>query len=168
MAVGSLRFICLNNLTGTILNGTEEAVEFGRLVVDGSLLIRQLEVTQLSVEKLNSVAFNPFVNDIVRRDSDRLIENLKVMGTITANAITAKRVNDIMLEDVLLKSDPNPTITGNLTINGNVTVAGDILVGGTVNGVDLSHDLMALNDTYGKSHFHNFFVNAITSFPKCK
>lgn len=135
-------------LQGTILNGTEEAVEFGRLVVDGSLLIRQLEVTQLSVEKLNSVAFNPFVNDIVRRDSDRLIENLKVMGTITAKAITAKRVNDIMLEDVLLKSDPNPTITGNLTINGNITVAGDILVGGTVNGVDLSHDLMALNDTY--------------------
>lgn len=142
-------------MTGAILNGTEEAVDFGHLVVDGSLLISQLEVTQLSVEKLNGVAFNPFITDIVRRDSNRLIENLKVLGTLTANAIIAKRVNGILLEDVLLKSDQNPTITGNVIIIGNVSVAGDITVGGTVNGVDLIHDLMTLNDTYGNYHFRS-------------
>ena len=130
------------------MNGTHDAVEFDQLTIDGSLLIKQIEVTKLSVEKLNGLHFDDLVADIVRRDSDRMIESLKVMGALTTDALTADRVNDIVVKDVVIGSDQNITISGNLTI-GNANILEDVTVGGTVNGIDLSEQLLTSNDSHG-------------------
>ena len=157
------------------MNGTHDAVEFDQLTIDGSLLIKQIEVTKLSVEKLNGLHFDDLVADIVRRDSDRMIESLKVMGTLTTDALTADRVNDILVKDVVIGSDQNITISGNLTI-GNANIFEDVTVGGTVNGMDLSEQLLTSNDThgnfvifnalYGKCNFSCFKnLSRVTRFP---
>ena len=65
-------------------------------------------------------------------------------------ALNAKQINGILVEDVLVRSDQQPKITGNLTINNNVNVVGDIIVGGTVNGIDFSRELLTSNDTHGR------------------
>lgn len=112
--------------------------------------MNQLEVTKMSIEKLNGLPFDPLVTDVVRLDSERMIESLVLMGTLTTEALSAKQINGILVEDVLLRSDQQPKITGNLTINNNVSVVGDIIVGGTVNGIDFSRELLTSNDTHGR------------------
>jgi ribulose 1,5-bisphosphate synthetase/thiazole synthase len=104
----------------------------------------------MSIEKLNGLPFDPLVTDVVRLDSERMIESLVLMGTLTTEALSAKQINGILVEDVLLRSDQQPKITGNLTINNNVSVVGDIIVGGTVNGIDFSRELLTSNDTHGR------------------
>ena len=150
---------------GTIMNGTHDAVEFDQLTIDGSLLIKQIEVTKLSVEKLNGLHFDDLVADIVRRDSDRMIESLKVMGTLTTDALTADRVNDIVVKDVVIGSDQNITISGNLTI-GNAIILEDVTVGGTVNGIDLSEQLLTSNDTHGNFVIMLYMENVISAVLK--
>lgn len=112
--------------------------------------MNQLEVTKMSIEKLNGLPFDPLVTDVVRLDSERMIESLVLMGTLTTEALSAKQINGILVEDVLLRSDQQPKITGSLTINNNVSVVGDIIVGGTVNGIDFSRELLTSNDTHGR------------------
>lgn len=112
--------------------------------------MNQLEVTKMSIEKLNGLPFDPLVTDVVRLDSERMIESLVLMGTLTTEALSAKQINGISVEDVLVRSDQQPKITGNLTINNNVSVVGDIIVGGTVNGIDFSRELLTSNDTHGR------------------
>ena len=147
------------------MNGTHDAVEFDQLTIDGSLLIKQIEVTKLSVEKLNGVHFDDLVADIVRRDSDRMIESLKVMGALTTDALTADRVNDIVVKDVVIGSDQNITISGNLTI-GNANIFEDVTVGGTVNGMDLSEQLLTSNDTHGNFVIMLYMENVISAVLK--
>ena len=144
------------------MNGTHDAVEFDQLTIDGSLLIKQIEVTKLSVEKLNGLHFDDLVADIVRRDSDRMIESLKVMGALTTDALTADRVNDIVVKDVVIGSDQNITISGNLTI-GNANILEDVTVGGTVNGMDLSEQLLTSNDTHGNFLIMLYMENVISA-----
>ena len=144
------------------MNGTHDAVEFDQLTIDGSLLIKQIEVTKLSVEKLNGLHFDDLVADIVRRDSDRMIESLKVMGALTTDALTADRVNDIVVKDVVIGSDQNITISGNLTI-GNANILEDVTVGGTVNGMDLSEQLLTSNDTHGNFVIMLYMENVISA-----
>ena len=112
--------------------------------------MNQLEVTKMSIEKLNGLPFDPLVTDVVRLDSERMIESLVLMGTLTTEALSAKQINGILVEDILVRSDQQPKITGNLTINNNVNVVGDIIVGGTVNGIDFSRELLTSNDTHGR------------------
>ena len=112
--------------------------------------MNQLEVTKMSIEKLNGLPFDPLVTDVVRLDSERMIESVVLMGTLTTEALSAKQINGILVEDVLVRSDQQPKITGNLTINNNVNVVGDIIVGGTVNGIDFSRELLTSNDTHGR------------------
>ncbi len=128
------------------------------------MLINQLEVTKLSVEKLNGLPFDPFVTDLVRLDSERMIESLVLMGTLTTDALSAKQINGILVEDILVNSDEHPKITGNLIINKNVSVVGDVIVGGTVNGIDLSSEILTSNDTHGKYYHCGFLLTTITLF----
>jgi ribulose 1,5-bisphosphate synthetase/thiazole synthase len=128
------------------------------------MLINQLEVTKLSVEKLNGLPFDPLVTDVVRLDSERMIESLVLMGTLTTDALSAKQINGILVEDVLVKSDKHPKITGNLIVNNNVSVVGDVIVGGTVNGIDLSSEILTSNDTYGKYYHFVLLLKTITFF----
>jgi ribulose 1,5-bisphosphate synthetase/thiazole synthase len=130
------------------------------------MLINQLEVTKLSVEKLNGLPFDPLVTDVVRLDSERMIESLVLMGTLTTDALSAKQINGILVEDVLVKSDKHPKITGNLIVNNNVSVVGDVIVGGTVNGIDLSSEILTSNDTYGKYYHFVLLLKTITFFFK--
>lgn len=128
------------------------------------MLINQLEVTKLSVEKLNGLPFDPLVTDVVRLDSERMIESLVLMGTLTTDALSAKQINGILVEDVLANSDKHPKITGNLIVNNNVSVVGDVIVGGTVNGIDLSSEILTSNDTYGKYYHFVLLLKTITFF----
>jgi ribulose 1,5-bisphosphate synthetase/thiazole synthase len=132
------------------------------------MLINQLEVTKLSVEKLNGLPFDPLVTDVVRLDSERMIESLVLMGTLTTDALSAKQINGILVEDVLVKSDKHPKITGNLIVNNNVSVVGDVIVGGTVNGIDLSSEILTSNDTYGKYYHFVLLLKTITFFFNCR
>jgi ribulose 1,5-bisphosphate synthetase/thiazole synthase len=132
------------------------------------MLINQLEVTKLSVEKLNGLPFDPLVTDVVRLDSERMIESLVLMGTLTTDALSAKQINGILVEDVLVKSDKHPKITGNLIVNNNVSVVGDVIVGGTVNGIDLSSEILTSNDTYGKYYHFVLLLKTITFFFYCR
>lgn len=127
------------------------------------MLINQLEVTKLSVEKLNGLPFDPLVTDVVRLDSERMIESLVLMGTLTTDALSAKQINGILVEDVLVKSDKHPKITGNLIVNNNVSVVGDVIVGGTVNGIDLSSEILTSNDTLGK-YYHFVLLLKTTTY----
>jgi ribulose 1,5-bisphosphate synthetase/thiazole synthase len=132
------------------------------------MLINQLEVTKLSVEKLNGLPFDPLVTDVVRLDSERMIESLVLMGTLTTDALSAKQINGILVEDVLVKSDKHPKITGNLIVNNNVSVVGDVIVGGTVNGIDLSSEILTSNDTHGKYYHFVLLLKTITFFFNCR
>jgi ribulose 1,5-bisphosphate synthetase/thiazole synthase len=132
------------------------------------MLINQLEVTKLSVEKLNGLPFDPLVTDVVRLDSERMIESLVLMGTLTTDALSAKQINGILVEDVLVKSDKHPKITGNLIVNNNVSVVGDVIVGGTVNGIDLSSEILTSNDTLGKYYHFVLLLKTITFFFYCR
>ncbi len=124
-------------------------------------------MTKLSVEKLNDLHFDDVMADIVRQDSDRMIESLRVMGTLTTDALTADRVNDVIVKDAVVRSDENIQISGDLVINGSVSVFEDVTVGRTVNGIDISNGLLTSNDNHGKtyvSQIHNIQL-IIFNFP---
>lgn len=134
--------------TGSILNGTEEDVQFERLTVEGSLIIERLSALNLSLEWLNGQDFNNLVTDIVQRDSERLMESLRVMGTLTTDALAAVRVNGFLVEDAAT-SNNEVHIVGDLLIDDYVQVNGDVLVEGTVNDIDLSEQLVTPEHLFG-------------------
>lgn len=141
---------------GAIINGTTEPLEFHNLTIDGSVSIQQLNATDMTVERINGQSFEFVLNDVVRTNSDRVIENVKIIGTLSAEAVTAHRVNGILVEDALVDGDLH--ISGDLTINNTVKVSGDILVNGTVNGIDLDNQLMTLDQLHGNI-FHRLLLD---------
>lgn len=130
------------------MNDTSDSVEFDHLTIDGSLLINQLEVTKLSIEQLNGVDFGSLMNDVVRQDTDQMMENLEVMGTLTTNILNAEKVNGIAVSDVLVADDEELEIRGNLTIRSNISVIGNVIIGETVNGINVSQ-ILTSGDSYG-------------------
>lgn len=122
---------------GTIHNGSADPIEFSQLSVDGSLFIKQLEVAKLSIEKLNGADLSAVMNDVVRMDTNKMIESLNVMGTLAVDAFTADLVNGILVKDVVVGSGEDLKITGNFIIRGNVSVLGDI-VAETLNRIKLT------------------------------
>lgn len=129
------------------MNGTSESLEFDELVVDGVVSIQQLNVSDLVVDRLNGQPFDFIMEDMVRQNSDRVIESVKIIGTLSADAITAHQVNRIRVEDALV--DGHMHISGDLTIYNTATVSGDVLVNGTVNGIDLDSELFTFDDLHG-------------------
>lgn len=129
--------IYLKLTLGTIHNGSADPIEFSQLSVDGSLFIKQLEVAKLSIEKLNGADLSAVMNDVVRMDTNKMIESLNVMGTLAVDAFTADLVNGILVKDVVVGSGEDLKITGNLIIRGNVSVLGDILAE-TLNRINLT------------------------------
>ena len=124
-----------------------DPVEFDSLVVNGQLLIEQLEAVELSLNKLNDLDFNELVKDVVQRDSDQIMKNLKIIGTLTTSALNATRVNGILVQDAA--TNQKGIRFKDLVIKNDVQVNFDIVVDGTVNGVDLSHQLMTPNRHFG-------------------
>ena len=132
---------------GAIINGTTEPLEFHDLIIDGSVSIQQLHASNLTVERINGQSFEFVLNDVVRTNSDRVIESVKIIGTLSAEAVTAERVNGILVKDALVDGDLH--IFGDLTIYNTVKVSGDVLVNGTVNGIDLDSQLMTFDQLHG-------------------
>jgi hypothetical protein len=147
---------------GAIINGTTEPLEFHNLTIDGSVSIQQLNATDMTVERINGQSFEFVLNDVVRTNSDRVIENVKIIGTLSTEAVTAHRVNGILVEDALVDGDLH--ISGDLTIYNTVKVSGDILVNGTVNGIDLDNQLMTLDQLHGNIFYRLLLELCIYSF----
>lgn len=101
------------------------------------------------------------MNDVVRLDTDKMIESLNVMGTLAVDAFTADRVNDILVKDVVIGNSKDIQITGNLTIRSNVSVLGNITVGETLNRINLSQ-IATSTDLLGNS-FVSLLTNVVTS-----
>lgn len=131
-----------------------DAIELEQLSVSGSVLIEKLHVVDLSLEQLNGYDFDFTVNDIVRRDSDRVIESLKLItGKLQTNILNAARINAIPVEDFLIDTGDAIHITGDVHIQNSLSSYGDISVNGTVNGMKLSRELLTVNDALGRISF---------------
>ena len=78
-----------------------------------------------------------------------MIESLSVMGSMTIDTLSAERVNNISINDIVLRSEPNVTINGNLTVHNQLAVTGNVTVDGTINQLNLSQ-IITLNDHFGK------------------
>lgn len=131
-----------------------DAIELEQLSVSGSVLIEKLHVVDLSLEQLNGYDFDFTVNDIVRRDSDRVIESLKLItGKLQTNILNAARINAIPVEDFLIDTGDAIQITGDVHIQNSLSSYGDISVNGTVNGMKLSRELLTVNDALGRISF---------------
>lgn len=116
--------------------------------VSGPLIVGQLKAVELSLAELNHLKFSELVADVVQRDSDRLMESLKIIGTLTTEALNATRVNNILVKDVAT-NDKDFRIKGNLVIENDVQVTGNVIVEGKVNGIDLSSQLMTPDQSFG-------------------
>lgn len=104
----------------------------------------------LSLEQLNGYDFDFTVNDIVRRDSDRIVESLKLItGKLNTSALNAARINAIPVEDLIVATEDVIHITGDLHMQSNVSSTGDVSISGSVNGIDLDRQLLTINDTLG-------------------
>lgn len=132
---------------GAIINGTTEPLVFHDLIIDGSVSIQQLNASDLTMERVNGQSFEFVLNDLVRANSDRVIESVKIIGTLSADAVMADRVNGILVEDALLDGDLH--ISGDLTVYNTAKVSGNVLVNETVNGIDLDSQLMTLDQLHG-------------------
>lgn len=90
----------------------------------------------MTVEHLNNVNFNEFVNDLVRRSDNRPVirgktifrENVSVKGNVVTGTI-----NDISVERILTKNYKEP-IKNPIRIVGDVTVP-KLIVHGRLNGI---------------------------------
>lgn len=118
-------------------------------------------MTKLSIEKLNGENFSALMEDVVRLDADKMIENLKVMGTLVADAFTAERVNDILVKDVVVGSGQDLQITGNLTIRSNVSVLSNVKVVETLNRINLSQIITSADIHGNQLLFFSLCFNSI-------
>ncbi len=123
-------------------------VEFDKLVIEGTLLIDQLEVLDLNLKQLNGLNFNEFSADVVQQNADKIMESLRIIGTLTTDGLTAERVNNISVSDAAtLNSDIQ--IEGALVINSDVQVDGNVNVDGTINGLNFNNQLMTPDVAFG-------------------
>ena len=128
-----------------------DAVQLEQLSINGSLLIGKLHVLDLSLEQLNGYDYDATVNDIVRKDSDRVVESLKVLtGNLITNSLNAATINGIAVGDFVTGTE-GVHITGDLHVDNSVFVSGDVHVNGTVNGIDLGRQLVTMSDSIGNN-----------------
>lgn len=123
-------------------------VEFDKLVIEGTLLMNQLEVLDMNLEQLNGLNFNEFAADVVQLNADKIMESLKIIGTLTTDALTAERVNTISVSDAATL-DSDIQLEGGLVINSDVQVDGNVNVDGTINGLNFSNQLMTPDVSFG-------------------
>ena len=123
-------------------------VEFDKLVIEGTLLIDQLEVLDLNLKQLNGLNFNEFSADVVQQNADKIMESLRIIGTLTTDGLTAERVNNISVSDAATL-DSDIQIEGELVINSDVQVDGNVIVDGTINGLNLNNQLMTPDVAFG-------------------
>lgn len=134
--------------TGSIRNGTMDDVEFDKLVIEGTLLMDQLEVLDLNLKQLNGLNFNEFAADVVQQNADKIMESLRIIGTLTTDGLTAERVNNISVSDAATL-DSDIQIEGDLVINSDVQVDGNVNVDGTINGLNFNNQLMTPDVAFG-------------------
>ena len=123
-------------------------VEFDKLVIEGTLLIDQLEVLDLNLKQLNGLNFDKFSADVVQQNADKIMESLRIIGTLTTDGLTAERVNNISVSDAATL-DSDIQIEGELVINSDVQVDGNVIVDGTINGLNLNNQLMTPDVAFG-------------------
>lgn len=98
---------------------------------------------------MNGEPFDSLVADFIRQDSDRLINALRVVGSLTSGSLQVDYVNGIPAEDIVINNG-HVALDGNLAIDGEVSVDGNITVSGTVNGLDLSRQLVTADSPASK------------------
>lgn len=98
---------------------------------------------------MNGLDFNTTTNDIVRLDSDRMIESIKITGTLVADSVDAERINGILVSDIVNAKDEDAHVNGNFTIRTNSSISGDLKVHNTVNGIDMAQVLTS-HDIHGQ------------------
>lgn len=123
-------------------------VEFDKLVIEGTLLMDQLEVLDLNLKQLNGLNFNEFSVDVVQQNADKIMESLRIIGTLTTNGLTAERVNNISVSDAATL-DSDIEIEGALVINSDVQVDGNVNVNGTINDINFNNQLMTPDVAFG-------------------
>lgn len=123
-------------------------VEFDKLVIEGTLLMDQLEVLDLNLKQLNGLNFNEFAADVVQQNADKIMESLRIIGTLTTDGLTAERVNNISVSDAATL-DSDIQIEGDLVINSDVQVDGNVNVDGTINGLNFNNQLMTPDVAFG-------------------
>ena len=119
----------------------------------------------LSLEQLNGYDFDFTINDIVRKDSDRVIESLKLItGNLKTNALHAARINAVPVQDFVVSTEDVVHITGDVRMQQSVSSTGDVVVGGTVNGIHLIHELLTADDTLGNNLKKKFKLKTVPGF----
>ncbi|XP_068220723.1 uncharacterized protein [Palaemon carinicauda] len=146
--------INVKSINGLLLNGIEErywiksrdqvisnAVQLNNVVFNGPVT-----ASTLNGRKLSDYLHN-FGNEIIT-GSFTFLGNVEVQGNIVLDP--GKTVDGIDVSEFVKKVvtlTGQQTITGQKTFEGKVTIIGDLDLGGKLNGIDLSKDLLRLDQT---------------------
>ena len=141
-------------LQDAVLNGTHQPVHFEALDVDGSVLAETLTANQLILERLNDQPFDDLVADVVRRHTERLIEGVTTLaGKLTTASLTADQVNQVTIRDLVTIFDSEIHIEGDIQVLGPASINGPLSVSGPVAGVDVTDQMLWLQDMYPLLNF---------------
>ncbi|KAK9870097.1 hypothetical protein WA026_006191 [Henosepilachna vigintioctopunctata] len=110
------------------IEGIEAMGKFKKLIINGSGEIENVIVKQVRADTLNKKLAEETLQDIVRRDKDRVVSGTKTFTDLDVENLYFETFNGNNSMDILFKNSKSLDFNGNLTFEKPVTILNNIEV----------------------------------------